>query len=60
VSFERDSIRAFLGDPLQLRGDDDRTYHQLRARTCGFNDYEVAREICLANHSYQINLVGKP
>ena len=26
----------------------------------GFNDYEVAREFCLANHSYKISPTGKP
>ena len=60
MSFDRDSISGFAGDPSQLRGDDECTYQQLRARTFGFNDDEVAREICLANHSYKINPVGKP
>jgi len=60
VPFDRDSISAFLGDPLQLRGDNDCTYHQLRARTYGFNDDEVAREICLANHSYKVEATRKP
>jgi len=31
VFFDRDFISAFIGDPLQLRGDDDCTYHQLKA-----------------------------
>jgi len=60
VPFDRDSISAFLGDPLQLRGDDGCTYHYLRARTYGFNDDEVARDICLVNHSYQISPTGTP
>jgi len=58
--FDRDSINSFLRDPLQLRGVDDYSYHQLRARTYGFNDDIVAREICLANHSYEITPGGKP
>jgi len=60
VPFDRDSIIAFLGDSLQLRGDDDCTYHQLRVKTYGFNDDEVDREICLVNHSYKISPIGKP
>jgi len=35
VSFDKDSINAFMGDPLQLRGDDDCTYHRLRTRIYG-------------------------
>jgi len=27
VPFDKDPISAFFGDPLQLRGDDDCTYH---------------------------------
>jgi len=50
VPFHRDSIRAILGDPLQLRGDVDCTYHRLNDQICGFNDDIVVREICLANH----------
>jgi len=60
VPFDRDSISIFWGDPLQLRGDDDCTYHRLKAQLCGFNDDIVAMEICLANHTYQLNSAGKP
>ena len=60
VPFDRDSISAFLGDPLQLRGDEDCTYHRLMSQIYGFNDDILAREIFLANHTYQITAVGKP
>jgi len=43
-----------MEDPLQLRGDDDCTYHQMKARTYGFNDDEVDREICLAKPNREI------
>jgi len=60
VPFDRDSISAFLGKSLQLKGDDDCTYHQLRATTYGFNDEEVAKVVFLDNHSYQVGPVRKP
>jgi len=49
-----------LGDPLQLREDEDCTYHRLKSQIYDFNDDIVAREICLANHTYQITATGKP
>jgi len=55
-----DFISAFLGDPLELRGDDDCTYHLLSVKTYGINDDVVAKEICLANHSYQVGPATKP
>ena len=58
VAFDKDSISAILGDPLQLRVEGVCTYHQLRAKTYGFNDDEMAREICQANHSYHISQLG--
>ena len=60
MSFDRDSISTFLGDPLQLIGDEDCTYHRLKAQICGFNDDIVAREICLSNQTYQLSSAGKP
>jgi len=60
VPFDRDSISAFLGDPLQLRGDEKCTYYRLKEQNFGFNDDKVAREICLADHTYQLTATGKP
>jgi len=60
MPFDKDSINIFLSDPLQLRGDEDCTYHRLKAQLCGFNDDIVAREICLANQTYQLSLAAKP
>lgn len=42
MCFDRVSNSAFLGNPLQLIGNDDWTYHQLRPKTYDFNDEEVA------------------
>ncbi|ESW09258.1 hypothetical protein PHAVU_009G112900 [Phaseolus vulgaris] len=49
VPFDKDSISAFLGDPLHLKGDEDCTYHRLKSQISDFNDDIVAREICLSH-----------
>jgi len=45
VPFDKESISEFLGDPLQLRRDEDCTYHQMKDQFGGFNDdYTSAKE----------------
>jgi len=60
VPFDMDFISAFLGDPLQLRRNEDCTNHRLKDQFGGFNDDIVAREICLANHTNQTTTTGRP